>query len=443
MYEDLGWVDEFYAAVRDYILVRKEDRVLILPPNRVYKLNETAFRVLDYLRQGKKLMQFPGLDSRKAGDILAFFRDLKRIYEGEEVALERVPYDFDFTRLPVLGEIAVTYRCNNRCSFCYAGCGGGEGSCASPPNDGREMSLPEIKKVIGIFKEKAQIPFFSFTGGEPLLRGDLEEMAAYAVRLGLRVNLITNGTLATEERARFLFQSGLRTAQVSLESPEASVHDELAGREGSFEQTLKGIQNLMAAGFSVQTNTTVTRKNRDGLLSMPAFLAGLGIARFSMNLFIPTGSGLHHEELLVRYREIGSFIDSVRREAYRAGLTFYWYSPTPFCHYNPIARGLGNKSCAAMDGLISVTPSGEVIPCSSYNEAMGSLLSDEFMSLWFSQRARFFKEKRYAPEACSGCDVFVSCQAACPLYWQFAGTDEISPIHAKRGEGMRSPALSV
>ena len=76
MYEDLGWVDEFYAAVRDYILVRKEDRVLILPPNRVYKLNETAFRVLDYLRQGKKLMQFPGLDSRKAGDILAFFRDL-------------------------------------------------------------------------------------------------------------------------------------------------------------------------------------------------------------------------------------------------------------------------------------------------------------------------------------------------------------------------------
>jgi len=442
MYEDPGWIDEFYSAISQYILVRRADQVLILPPNRVYKLNDSAFRILEFLKAGGKISNLKGLDSKRLGDIIAFFQDLKRVYEGDAVSLERIAYDFDFTRLPVLGEIAVTYRCNNRCAFCYAGCGG-EVSCRSHANSGQEMSLREIKKIMRIFKEEAQIPFFSFTGGEPLLRPDLERMVSYAVRLGLTVNLITNATLATEKRSSSLFASGLRTAQVSLESPSASVHDELAGRSGAFNLTLSGIKNLIAAGLSVQTNTTVTRKNLETLLAMPSFLAGLGVRRFSMNLFIPSGRGLSHEELLVHYREIGSFIDAVRKEAFNHGLTFYWYSPTPFCQYNPIARGLGNKSCAAMDGLISVTPSGDVIPCSSYDEPMGNLIRESFSDVWFSQRARFFKEKHYAPSACLGCEAFVSCQAACPLYWQFVGTEEIQPFHAKKAPCPAGEAVSA
>ena len=106
-------------------------------------------------------------------------------------------------------------------------------------------------------------------------------------------------------------------------------------------------------------------------------------------------------------------------------MTFYWYSPIPHCHYNTIAHGLGNKSCAAMDGLISVSPSGDVLPCSSYPEPMGNLLTDEFTDIWFSARARHFKSKEYAPVECAGCESFTACQAACPLYWRYAGTAEI------------------
>jgi radical SAM protein with 4Fe4S-binding SPASM domain len=100
-------------------------------------------------------------------------------------------------------------------------------------------------------------------------------------------------------------------------------------------------------------------------------------------------------------------------------MTFYWYSPTPFCTYNPIARGHGNKSCAAADGLLSVAPDGSILPCSSWDEPIGNLLEKNFGELWFSEKARFYKEKHFAPVPCRTCDSFIACQGACPLYWRY------------------------
>ncbi len=151
-----------------------------------------------------------------------------------------------------------------------------------------------------------------------------------------------------------------------------------------------------------------------------------------MNLYLPGGRHAHGEDrLFLPYSRAGAVIDSVRAAARREGLVFYWYSPIPHCHYNTIAHGLGNKSCAAMDGLLSVSPAGDVLPCSSYPEPMGNLLETSFREIWFSERARFFKTKQYAPAECTGCESFTACQAACPLYWQQAGTAEIKPARAR------------
>ena len=426
---DLSWVPEFWKSVRDYVFVREEDNVVILPPNMVYKTNETGVKILAALDSGQKIEKLPGMDAAKLRDIAGFLSDIKDICDGRQVTTERVAYGFDFTRLPILGEIAVTYRCNNRCLFCYAGCGSG-GSCGSGqafPSGmaSEELDTREIKRVIDIFREKAKIPFFSFTGGEPLLRSDLGELIAYADGKHLRVNLITNGTLASPERARSLYKAGLRTAQVSLESPDAAIHDRLCGAPGAHERTLAGIEALAAAGIRVQTNSTLTRPNRESLLSMPAYLKSLGVERFSMNLYIPAANSERAPELFVAYSETGAFVDEIRRQAFREGLTFFWYSPTPLCIYNPVARGLGNKSCAAADGLLSVNPAGDILPCSSYPESLGNILKKDFSDIWFSERAAHFKNKRYAPESCASCASFTACQAACPLYWDYAGYGEL------------------
>jgi radical SAM protein with 4Fe4S-binding SPASM domain len=470
---ELAWIDRFYKQVRPWLFVRGEDRVLILPPSRVYRLNDTGLALLQWLGGGRRIGRFPGLgEGERAAQVHEFFCDLRALFQGcagdgegrreghaesprqgggpsagpsqgghrdpgsrqGRRALERVPYTFDFTRLPVLGEIALTYRCNHRCLFCYAGCGGpcGPAACGAEPGSGgeAEMGLPEVRRVLRVFREEARLPFFSFTGGEPLLRGDLEAMIRAARREGLRVNLITNGTLADAARSRRLHRAGLRTAQVSLESPDAAVHDQLTRTAGSFRAALAGIRRLQAAGIAVQTNTTLNRLNAETLGELPAFLAGLGVRRFSVNLFIPAGRGLQHEELFFPYERTGAVVERVRRQARELGLEFNWYSPIPHCLYNPVARGLGNKSCAAVDGLLSVSPSGLVLPCSSWPEPIGDLLRQPFESIWFSERARYFKEKRFAPGECAGCDRFTACQSACPLYWRYAGTREIASARA-------------
>jgi len=450
---DLAWIDDFFRSVRGHVFARAEDGVLILPPNQVFRLNEGGQRIVGHLLAGRPIARLPGIaDGERARQVQEFCADFRDFYQGDSSGLdarasvERVPYTFDFTRLPILGEIAVTYACNNACLFCYAGCGGAGRGCGTPPSrtegTGRsaagvsaetpEMTLSEVKRIIDVFQRDAQIPFFSFTGGEPLLRPDLEAMIGHARRRGLEVNLVTNGTLANRTRARSLARAGLRTAQVSVEAPDAATHDRLTARSGSFDLTLAGIRNLRAAGISVQTNTTITAVNAHLAPRMPAFLKSLGITRFAMNLYIPGGSTASRtaadpgaDPLFFPYSRIGPTIDAVRAAARAEGLVFYWYSPTPHCLYNPIARGLGNKSCAAMDGLLSVSPSGDVLPCSSYPKPMGNLLRDGFRAIWFSPEARHFKRKEYAPAECVGCESFRACQAACPLYWSRAGTAEI------------------
>jgi radical SAM protein with 4Fe4S-binding SPASM domain len=418
----LSWIYGFWAQLAPYAYVRLEDDVVILPPNQVYKTNATGAKLIDFIGKGGRFEDIPGFDEAKAQDILSFLLTLKAAYEGRTGAgLECVAYDFSFTRLPVLGEIALTYRCNNRCRFCYAGCGGEEKATSARG----ELDTDGFKRIIDMFKHEAKIPFFSFTGGEPLLRDDLEELARYAVNLGLRVNLVSNGTLATPERAASLYASGIHTAQISLEAPDAALHDRLVGRRGAFEESVEGIRALIGAGLSVQTNSTATALNADALLALPPLVKALGVRRMSMNLFIPVGSGASEEELVLPYSKAGAFVDRARRAALEAGVDFYWYSPTPLCLYNPIARGLGNKSCAACDGLISVSPAGELLPCSSWPEPVGALLERGFSSLWFSEEAAYFKQKRYAPPSCLSCASFVACQAACPLYWKARGYGEL------------------
>ena len=448
----LGDAESFYRSISPWLLVREEDAVLIAPPNRVYKLGGSALDLMRWLDAGASIRDLPGLDENRGGDLLRFFEELRAVSEGRAPAGEgfgRVAYDFDFTRLPVLGEAALTYRCNERCRFCYASCGTvaacREGSCASAfsavdqsaagPVPAGELPTEAWKRIIHSFKDEAKIPFFSFTGGEPLLRDDLEDLVSHARALGLRTNLITNGSLATPARAASLKAAGIDTAQVSLESPVPQIHDALCGVAGAWERTMGGIRALRAAGILVQTNSTLTTANRESLLDLPALLSSLGVARFSLNLFIPAGRGLGADDLFVRYSEVGDVVDAVRREARSAGLTFFWYSPTPYCLYNPVARGLGNKSCAALDGLLHVNPRGEVLPCSSWPESLGSLLGRRFTEIWFSERAAYFKNKRFAPAACADCESFVACQGACPLYWHYAGEGEIARMTEGKGKG--------
>ena len=431
---NLSWVDEFIENVRPYIFVRTEDNLLIKRPNKAQKLNPQGAVLLKALLEGRsiaRILDEIGADSERIRDVRLFLHEVRRFLEGDldegdaSSAVEVQPFDMRFSKLPILSEVAVTYRCNLRCNFCYAGC-----NCTTnPTRDNREMTRDEVREVLRKIYHEGKVPSVSFTGGEPTLRADLPELVRSAADLGMRVNLITNGTLVDRQLASDLADAGLDSAQVSLEGVTAATHDRVTAVAGSFAKSLAAVEHLDRAGVPVHTNTTINRENLHECLEMPSFVRGrLARDRFSMNLLVPTGSAVHNAGLAVGYSEIGPHLERIRAESRRAGVEFMWYSPVPMCMFNSVAHGLGNKGCSACDGLLSVAANGDVLPCASYDESVGNLLEQNVDAVWRSRRATQHREKFLAHPQCRTCPDFEICQGACPLYWRELGFEELQQL---------------
>lgn len=436
------FAESFVASTREHIFIRPEDRLLILRPNKVYHLNATAVELLSALYSEEPVdvnalardfsERYHTPPEQIEHDLEALLDSLRWMLKGQPghgAAVRRTPFGTHTIKFPVLSEIALTYRCNNRCTFCYA----------SAPERGPvvgEMTTDEVKRVIDKIVDQAKVPTVSFTGGEPTLRRDLPDLIAYAKSRQMRVNLITNGTrCAQADFVARLKRSGLNSAQVSLEAAEAEIHNRVVGNAHAFEQTVQGLKNLKAAGIHTHTNTTINQHNVDHLYTLIDFLADLGQEYLSMNMVIRTGDAVGSDEPTeIGYRDIGPLVLSLKQHAEERGLRFVWYSPVPYCLFNPAQHGLGSQSCAAADGLLSINPAGDVLPCSSFEHGLGNLLRDDFDTIWNTRTAKYWRRKEFLPPDCHGCDLADLCCGACPLYWDavkdFAEIDGHTPRRA-------------
>jgi radical SAM protein with 4Fe4S-binding SPASM domain len=447
---DLRWVDELVASARAHLVVRPEDELLILVPNTPIKLNRTALRILAAMLDGHQtiaeVLAREGDSPRRRAELHAFFSDLAawlggRLGEGlGRRAVVHEPFRADFCRYPVLSEVALTYRCNLRCSFCYAGCG------AHGVPEGWDETLTmkddEVCRVLEVIRTDARCPSVSFTGGEPTLRPGLTRFVRHARDLGLRVNLISNGQALGARLADELRQAGLDSAQLSLEGARADTHDAIVGRAGAFTRLWQAIESLRACGIRVHTNTTLSQRNHGEVESIVDLVAARGLARLTMNLVIPCGSARDRAQA-IRYADAGEIVMRARARAELRGVELVWYSPLPLCLFNTVAHGLGNRGCAAADGLLHVSPAGEVLPCSSFrhDETLGNLLRQPFEEIWRSREACYFRSKQMMPAACAGCTEAAYCQGACVLYWREMGCAELATASsAARAAGSGHPA---
>lgn len=447
---DLSWVDGFVGRIRPYVYVRESDNVLIRMPNQAFKLNRSGCRVLKYLLEGGRIQAVlsEGRGNLSvADDLFTFFSDLAAMLRGTlcehhaSPAVNRVPFELGYIERPILSEVALTYDCNVCCRFCYAGCecvpssGPGKSSGRRESASASELrGRPDFRKILDIIRKEAEVPSVSFTGGEPMLAPDLFELIAYARdELGMRVNLITNGTLIDAAAARRLKEAGLASAQVSIEADRSDVHDAITGVPGSFGASVNGLVSLRDAGIYAHPHATLCRINSAVADGLPAHAKKMGADRFSLNMVIPAGRA-QEPELGIGYSEIPGILSRVMAAARRDAIQFFWYSPTPMCLFNPIPLGLGNKGCSACEGLLSVNPAGELLPCSSWPEPLGNLLGDGFDAIWFGARGRWIREKREAHAGCRACKDFALCHGACPLYFKAKGYAEIE-CHVPGGCG--------
>jgi len=175
-----------------------------------------------------------------------------------------------------------TRRCSLRCKHC-------RGS-ARDENYGGELTTDECLKVIDSIAAFAK-PILILTGGEPMARDDIYQLARHATDVGMRVVMAPCGHLITPETARQLKESGVMAISISIDGATAEAHDAFRGVPGAYERTIQGLQYAIDAGIPFQINTTVTKENVDDLPAIHDLAVSLGAAKFDVFFLVPTGRG--------------------------------------------------------------------------------------------------------------------------------------------------------
>lgn len=177
----------------------------------------------------------------------------------------------------------VTKGCNLRCIHCRATAT----ELSSPSDLSTRQALDIIDQIAAVSN-----PILVLSGGEPLFRSDIFQLARYATDKGLRVALATNGTLVTKEVARMIADSGVKRVSISLDGADATTHDTFRGIPGAFDAALYGFKNLQDVGMSVQINTTIARHNAHQLPNVLELAKSVGADALHTFLLVPVGCGV-------------------------------------------------------------------------------------------------------------------------------------------------------
>jgi radical SAM protein with 4Fe4S-binding SPASM domain len=306
---------------------------------------------------------------------------------------------------PYRMDLALTYRCQNDCPHCYN----------DRPQDFPELSTAQWKEVIDRCWEQG-IPHLTFTGGEPTLRDDLVELVQYAEDIGMVTGLQTNGR-KLRDRAYLdqLLMAGLDHIQITLESFDPAIHDQMVGVEGAWAETVEGVKTVIDADVYMMTNTTMTTENVGGIEETIEFAASMGVPTFGCNSLIYSGSAMAVGNGLAE-GELEPVLERVKEATHEHHMRLIWYTPTQYCEFDPIGMELGVKGCTAARYNMCVESNGDVIPCQSYYVSLGNILTDPWSSIWEHELALYLRNRDFMMEKCHDCPDQVLCGGGCPLY---------------------------
>jgi radical SAM protein with 4Fe4S-binding SPASM domain len=402
------------------------DGVMIINADRVLFLNETATAFAYFFMHGlssEEVLKKVRRTYRVGAETAKKDYD-KLIYTISTLAkTERIcPISYldvrtvePFTKqlsAPLRMDLALTFRCQNNCVHCYAG----------GPHETDELDTDQWKKVIDHL-HRIGVFILTFTGGEPTLREDLQELLLYAQNKGAVTGLITNGRrLKDKGYVGQLEKAGLDFVQVTLESHKPQIHDKMTASKGSWKETVAGIQNALKTKIYVTTNTTLSKYNAPEFLQTMDYIKELGVAAFGCNSLIYSGKATEvSQEFALPFQTLNELLPKIREKANQLGLKFLWYTPTQYCQIDPIKLGLGVKSCTAANVNMCVGPNGDVYPCQSYFESLGNLLKDDWPKIWNSPLALKLRNREYVEPKCKDCPQLQLCGGGCPLELQEKG----------------------
>lgn len=298
-----------------------------------------------------------------------------------------------------------TLRCNLQCRHC--------GSDCKATALVKDMPKEDFGKVLDSVAAKMNPHevMINITGGEPLMRPDLDECGRMIYEKGFPWGMVTNGYLLTPERYQRLLQNGLRAMTISLDGLGED-HDWMRGREGSFERAAAAIKMVIDSGeVEFDVVTCVNRRSYPHLAEIRDFLIGLGLKGWRLFTVFPVGRAAQDPELqLTREEHVGllEFIRTTRRQ----GVIAAEFACEGFLgnfegdvrsHFYMCQAGITVGSVLA-DGSISACPSIRA----DYNQ--GNIYQDDFMDVWEHRYGPYRVRTWMKKDACASCKFWKYCR---------------------------------
>ncbi len=290
----------------------------------------------------------------------------------------------------------VTGACNLSCDYCRA-------SAKASPEEG-ELSTKEALAFIDEVAPRRTMLILS--GGEPLLRTDIFDIARYARDRGVRVSLATNGTLLSFEAVERMKEAGIMRVSISLDGPAPEIHD-LARGQGSFDLAMRGI-DILRGRIDFQINMTVTKDNLSLVGATIDLAEKLGAVAFHLFFLVPTGRG--REDELVTPGEQDEILRQVAQDSRNRKIEV---KVTCAPQYGRIAKEVLNEAerrrvpgsaCLAGTNFVFVSRTGDVTPCGYLPIVAGNIREEKFSDIWDNSPVFVDLRKRELVGKCGGCD---------------------------------------
>lgn len=281
----------------------------------------------------------------------------------------------------------VTRNCNLSCIHCRAAATKGP-YLNELDTDASLVLLDQISEV--------GKPVVILTGGEPLMRPDIFEIARYGNQKGLRMVMAPNGTLITEAAAREMAESGIQRISISLDGATRKSHDRFRQVDGAFDGAIHGIELAKEAGVEFQINTTITQQNLGEVAKIQELAVELGAVAHHIFLLVPTGRGKYivdQEISAKQYEETLNWFYDQRQK------TPLQLKATCAPHYYRILRerareegksvtfkthGLDavTRGCLGGTGFCFISHTGIVQPCGFLDVPCGDVTKVPFATIW-------------------------------------------------------------
>ena len=268
----------------------------------------------------------------------------------------------------------ITLRCPLKCAHCYVDAG-----------DSEAEGVLSTKEAFGVIDQICETgkPVLVLSGGEPLMREDIFDIARYGSDQGLRMVMGTSGILIDRKHAAKLRKAGIKAVAISLDSKDPAVHDSFRGMNGVWEKAVQAIRNCRDEGIGVQVNISVMRFDINEVNEVIDLGTSLGVRDYQVFFPVPTGRARETEP--GKPDEYETLIRKILKKYHDSGVNI---RPTCAPQFRRIAEELGIKNpswgrgCIAGISYCRIYANGDVTPCPYLPVSAGNVRTTPFHEIW-------------------------------------------------------------